>query len=109
MARQKYYVVWRGRETGVFNSWKECEIQIKGFETARYKSFETEKEAEEAFALGPPAFLRTKAADTIKGSSGKPILQSISVDAACSGNPGVLEYQGVDTSNKKDLSSGTIS
>ena len=28
---------------------------------------------------------------------GKPDLESISVDAACSGNPGVMEYQGVDT------------
>jgi len=103
MAKQKYYVVWRGRETGIFNSWKECEKQIKGFETARYKSFETEMEAEDAFASGPPAFVRTKTTNKVKGNTGKPILQSISVDAACSGNPGVLEYQGVDTSNRNKL------
>ncbi len=103
MAKQKYYVVWRGRETGIFNNWKECEEQIKGFETARYKSFETESEAQEAFAAGPPAYNKPKVKDASKGSAGVPILSSISVDAACSGNPGVMEYQGVRTADRKKI------
>ena len=32
-----------------------------------------------------------------------PVLNSISVDAASSGNPGVMEYQGVDTETKEVL------
>ena len=32
---------------------------------------------------------------------GKPKLDTVSVDAACSGNPGILEYQCVDTKTKK--------
>ena len=28
---------------------------------------------------------------------------SISVDAACSGNPGLMEYRGVETQNKNEL------
>mgnify|MGYP000392105859 CR=1 FL=1 len=34
---------------------------------------------------------------------GEPNYHSISVDAASSGNPGVMEYQGVDTKSKKKL------
>ncbi len=103
MAKQKYYVVWRGRETGVFKTWKECETHIKGFEGARYKSFETETEANKAFAGGVPPFTRSVKSKPVIGSSDKPILTSICVDAACSGNPGVMEYQGVDSSTKKRL------
>ncbi len=32
-----------------------------------------------------------------------PELNSISVDAASSGNPGIMEYQGVDTETKEVL------
>lgn len=105
MVKKKYYVVWRGTETGIFDTWKECEQRIKGFEGARYKSYETMAEAEEAYAAGAPPVTRKSAPKAITGST-KPILQSISVDAACSGNPGVMEYQGVDTSNKKLLFHG---
>jgi ribonuclease HI len=34
---------------------------------------------------------------------GKPIGDSISVDAACSGNPGIMEYRGVDTLSGAEL------
>ncbi|MDG1320835.1 MAG: reverse transcriptase-like protein, partial [Polaribacter sp.] len=38
-----------------------------------------------------------------KAAIGSPNLESISVDAACSGNPGKMEYRGVLTHNKKQL------
>lgn len=102
--KQKFYVVWKGRETGIFHSWDDCERQVKGYETARYKSFESEREAIEAFSAGVPQF--NKAAKSVKKSfdpSHQPIMNSISVDAACSGNPGVMEYQGVETSTGRLL------
>lgn len=37
----KYYAVKKGRKTGVFNSWRECEQQVSGFSGAKYKSFKT--------------------------------------------------------------------
>ena len=43
--KRKFYVVWEGREIGVFRSWLDCEAQIKNFPKAKYKSFETEEEA----------------------------------------------------------------
>ena len=47
--KQKYYVVWKGHEPGIYHSWPECQKQIEGFPTARYKSFKTLIEAEVAF------------------------------------------------------------
>ena len=47
--KQKFYVVWKGKRTGIFESWDDCNAQIKGFKGAQYKSFSTFKEAKEAF------------------------------------------------------------
>ena len=49
---QKYYVVWQGRQTGVFNDWATCKKQIDHFPGARYKSFKTEQEAQAALKNG---------------------------------------------------------
>lgn len=102
MAKKKYYVVWKGKEIGIFETWKECEKQIKGFEGARYKSFASKEMAEKAFEGEMKDFLgknfdkpKLSPADLLR--IGNPIAESLAVDAACSGNPGRLEYQGVDT------------
>ncbi len=104
MAKQKYYVVWKGQKPGIYSSWAECEKQIKSFVGALYKSFEDIKEAEKAYISKPHLFLG-KPKSTINSliSVGKPIIPSISVDAACAGNPGLMEYRGVDTESKKQL------
>lgn len=41
----KYYAVAKGRKTGIFTAWADCERQVKGFSGAVYKSFGTEAEA----------------------------------------------------------------
>lgn len=41
----KYYAVKVGRVPGIYNTWSECEKQVKGFSGATYKSFTTEEEA----------------------------------------------------------------
>lgn len=106
MAKKKFYVVWTGKETGVFTSWDKCKKQIEGFKGAEYKSFESSTEAEEAFKKNYTDFKGQKvntpslSAEEI-ARIGKPNMNSFSVDAACSGNPGVMEYQGVLTDSKK--------
>jgi ribonuclease HI len=52
MATSKFYVVWQGRNCGVFDNWSICKAQVEGFEGAKYKSFETKPEAEKAFMEG---------------------------------------------------------
>jgi ribonuclease HI len=98
--KKKYYTVWVGHEPGVYDTWKECEIQVKGFEGAKFKSFESLKEADEAFLSHWDKYLVKKKEEQVSYKtlppSEQPILDSIAVDAACSGNPGKMEYQGVD-------------
>jgi ribonuclease HI len=102
--RQKYYVVWKGRKTGIFNSWAECEAAVKGYADAEYKAFESRVEAERALAAGYAAHKgRAASAQRWLFAPEKPILPSIAVDAACSGSPGPLEFQGVDTETGKAI------
>ncbi len=95
MAKNKYYVVWKGLNPGVYDNWAECKMQVEGQEGAKYKSFETREEAVEAFEKGYTHYLKTassaKAAANLapKAPVGKPINESLAVDAACSGNPGI--------------------
>ena len=45
----KYYVVWIGKSPGIYETWKECQVQISGYPSAKYKSFPTKEAATEAF------------------------------------------------------------
>ncbi|MEK4652100.1 ribonuclease H family protein [Niallia sp. FSL W8-0954] len=101
MAAKKYYVVWNGRKTGIFSTWAECEKQTKGFKGASFKSFPTLEEAEKAFKQDGNISKSASKSSSAQKQSNKTLAaieeNSISVDAACSGNPGMMEYQGVDT------------
>ena len=104
MPKQKYYVVWKGRKTGVFTSWAECEQQVKGFVGAEYKAFGTHKEAEAAFRSTYEAYKGNPSSlGKWKEASVKPVLPSICVDAACSGSPGKLEYRGIFLESGKEF------
>lgn len=96
MAKQeKYYVVWVGQKPGIYRLWSECKIQIEGVENAKYKSFESAEEAKKAFAGDWKSFYN-KQAQLKNGTTGsKPTGDFLAVDAACSGNPGRMEYRGV--------------
>ena len=46
MAKFKVYAVRRGRQTGIFTTWAECEAQVKGYNGAVFKGFLTAAEAQ---------------------------------------------------------------
>lgn len=104
-AGKKFYVVWAGFKPGIYNSWEDCKKQVAGFEGAKYKSFTSLKEAEEAFEQSYETIRERKGKkDLFKLTTAeKPILKSISVDAACKGNPGTLEFRGVFTASETPL------
>lgn len=101
MAKKKYYVVWEGRSCGVFDNWADCEQQIKGFNYPKYKAFETQTAAIEAYRNGYSNYINNTSPKEVGisnfASTNAPIYPSIAVDAACSGVPGPMEYQGVIT------------
>jgi ribonuclease HI len=102
----KYYVVWRGVNPGIYQSWEECKKQVEGVQSALYRSFSSKTEAIAAFNSNPFDHLnkekKNKGYKTVHAGS-SPILDSISVDAACSGNPGILEYRGVMTKTGEEI------
>ena len=110
MAKQKYYVVWEGVNPGIYTSWTDCQLQTKGFDGAKYKSFDTLEEAERALASSPYAYIGKKAKEagpqrSVHNSllSADIIDNSLAVDAACSGNPGPMEYRGVHIASRQEI------
>lgn len=106
MAKKKFYVVWEGRKIGILESWKECTESIHGIKGAKYKTFKTLELAKKAFSeeyddYKGKTFFETELSKEELKLIGEPNLKTISVDAACSGNPGLMEYQGVETETKK--------
>lgn len=100
--RKKFYVVWNGYATGVFDSWEECQLQVAGYPNAKFKSYDSQEAAVEAYrgdpveqldilksiAKGPKVKVNYEAIPEIR-------VDALAVDAACSKNPGPVEYQGV--------------
>ena len=112
MAKQKYYVVWVGKVPGIYTSWGECQQQVNQFAGAKFKAFESRSEAEQAYAAGyknywgqqsgsKPGSSGSKSYKRISASAaeepGEIDYDSISVDVGTRGNPGPVEYKGVDT------------
>ncbi len=109
MRKTKYYVVWEGYSPGVYDSWEECRVQVEGYKGAKYKAFDSQIEAVEAFRGSPSEHLgilkhlsdyhqslsNTHTDANKKVPRSAIIDNSLAVDAACSGNPGKMEYRGV--------------
>lgn len=125
MAKQKYYVVWNGPSPGVYSSWEACQEAVNGVSGAKYKSFKTETEAEDAFEMGEETYADyadnqkeqptnthhpSPTTQTAQRPSYNPqnlpaevVREAIAVDAACSGNPGAMEYRGVYLATGKEI------
>lgn len=110
MKKPKFYVVWDGYAPGVYDSWEECRLQVEGCKGAKYKAFDSQEAAVEAFrgdanqhigilqqmsehhgsrpVTKAPSFTPEKLPSEV-------FRDSLAVDAACSGNPGKMEYRGV--------------
>lgn len=122
----KYYTVFRGYQPGVYDNWDEAKEQTEGYPGALYKSYPTSEEATMAFRsysgeddlaeLAQILDLQHEAEMRRTGNTGgrrrsqtspHPIMtfppsnpeieaDAWAVDAACSGNPGIMEYRCVD-------------
>ena len=127
MAKQKYYVVWNGPSPGVYSSWEACQEAVNGVSGAKYKSFKSQAEAEDAFEMGEEEYSLANSSSEASDSSNtrkasepssssvlrpaynpanlpaEVIREAIAVDAACSGNPGAMEYRGVYLANGREI------
>lgn len=99
---KKYYVVWKGRQPGIFTDWATCKKQVDKFAGARYKSFPTKEEAEAAFSGGrAPAGTSPSKSSPARRRSGQSVKTysadevaaveadiKIFTDGGCEPNPG---------------------
>lgn len=101
----KFYVVWSGVVPGIYESWDDCQKQIKNYPNAKFKGFPSRIAAERAFNESYENYTKKNAAEkTLIGLSDnqpKPIYPSIAVDAAWNTATGDMEYQGVDAKSKR--------
>ncbi|MFN4027242.1 MAG: viroplasmin family protein [Flavobacterium sp.] len=109
MAKQpKYYVVWHGRETGVFDSWEACKQETDGFPSPIFKSFSSREAAETAYFSDSTYYigkrsLANKIPEEKLKQIGTPIGESIAVDGAWNNITGLVEYQGVHLNTRETL------
>ena len=107
---KKYYVVWKGHQPGIYTTWELCQTQVQGFPGAEYKAFPTLEAARYAYQHSYADAL--EAARVITQSSDIPddkvqsppfIPEGYSVDAACRGNPGWMEYRCVENRTRRQI------
>ncbi|CAH9058473.1 Ribonuclease H [Pseudoalteromonas sp. CIP111854] len=96
---KKYYVIWTGRETGIFTTWDKCKSLVDGFAGAKYKSYSSLEEAQSAFS-GKLSLTPLKAKQRAKTNKSNitslcqkeidamPFDIKIYTDGACDPNPG---------------------
>lgn len=115
---KKFYVVWAGRIPGIYEDWNDAKAQIENYPNPRYKSFASSEEAARAFRKNQPDGGKAELGDFLAraGSrslpkAGQPDYMTIpevdldawAVDASCMGNPGIMEYQGVELMTGRTL------
>lgn len=113
-SRRKFYVVWVGREPGIYDNWEDAKDQVDGFPGAKYKAFNTCEEATLAFRREGDAadvllffseLARKKSTPIVNYAAFPEIrLNAIAVDAACDHNPGgKVEYRGVKVDTGEEI------
>lgn len=110
MTHRKFYVVWAGHSPGIYDSWEECKAQVENFPGARFKAFASQDEATAAYR-GDPAdemyalrAIASRSKQVVNYSMFPEIrTDAIAVDAACAGNPGKMEYRGVEVATGNEI------
>ena len=115
---KKYYVVWTGRHPGVYDDLNDAMEQVDDYPGASFKSYASAQEASDAFRKGTARSdrndvggLRLNAQRHNIPEAGKPDymqfpeidLNGWAVDAACAGNPGRMEYRGVELMTGREI------
>ena len=109
MAKNKFYVVWKGLNPGIYDNWAECKAQVDGQEGAKYKILREPGGSRQSLRgrLYPlpkdRLFPESRGPSRARSPIGNPINESLAVDAACSGNPGDMEYRGVYTATGQEI------
>lgn len=123
MAKKKYYVIFQGRNPGIYTEWygkNGAEEQITGFPGARYQGFVIKEEAEKAYKewlIKNPLPTQPESSKEIQEKSITTSVQmdfiplkpvTIYTDGGCSFNPGPGGYGAIIIieNERKEISAG---
>lgn len=90
----KYYAIKEGKETGIFTSWEEAEVLVKGYPNAKYKSFRTRNEAEQYMSGDSTDFIESS---TVQ--AGEPKGNYAFVDGSFNPDTNTYGYGGIISAN----------
>jgi ribonuclease HI len=107
VAKKKYYVIWEGRQTGIFEDWPTAQAAVAGHKGAKFKGFESRALAEAAFSQAPEKSIVAKKSPTSASKAAKKraafeLDESFDIhifcDGGCDPNPGpaasgIIVYQ----------------
>lgn len=113
----KYYVVFKGHNPGVYDNWDEVKQQTEGFPGAVFKGFPSSEDAAEAYRkycgvedrnelfrlLGSQPKYNSGNNHVTPEENPEVDWDAWAVDASCLGNPGKMEYRGVELKTGKIL------
>lgn len=121
----KCYVVFKGFNPGVYTNWDDAREQVEGFPGAVYKSYNSSEAAAAAWRRGTLAEeteelknilyhasergrIAEESASGNKGTEAPSLPPEVdkeawAVDASCLGNPGRMEYRGVEVATGKEI------
>lgn len=113
----KYYVVFKGFHPGIYDNWEEARLETDGFPDSMCKSYDNSEEAARAYRnfslqedredlvriLSRNSDPETTLNDTPYSSNLEIDNDAWAVDASCLGNPGIMEYRGVDLKTGKEI------
>ena len=103
---KKFYVVRKWKKIWIFNSWNECKESVNGYSDAKYKWFSSIEDAEAALNEWWEKYYEVKKTTKKVEIRNKDIpffAESIAVDAACSGNPGEMEYRWINLQTWEEI------
>ena len=110
MAKEKFYVVWEGVTPGVYASWTDCQPRSRVMKVQSTNRLTPAKRRNvhwpRHLTLTSARMRRKKRKPARTGSDTLPasvIDNSLAVDAACSGNPGPMEYRGVHVASRQEI------
>ena len=108
---KKIYVVWKGRVPGIYYTLEDAMEQVDGYPGASFKSYDDSRQAANAYRKQERQNDKKELGNLLLNaqrvnlpSSGKPDYMTFpeidmngwAVDASCQGNPGTMEYRGVE-------------
>ncbi|XP_058077615.1 uncharacterized protein LOC131226001 [Magnolia sinica] len=103
--KRRFYVVFKGRTPGIYETWEECNAQVRGFSGCRHKSFTVYEDAMLAWNQHKASAIGRVAAETVGTRIVRALTSTTTMDngtcVATLREPTVIGDNGVQDGNEE--------